>query len=61
LRSLPLVDRRGVPRVDLSGGLAANVEVDDEPADAPGEGPLRPEESSEGALRSSPAHPGVAL
>jgi DNA repair protein RecO (recombination protein O) len=68
LRSLPLVDRRGVPRVDLDDG------VPDEPSDghprseepsvgAPGqfdaptpyvnEGPVRSIDAGEGALRSN--------
>ncbi|MEJ2861658.1 DNA repair protein RecO [Actinomycetospora flava] len=53
LRSLPLVDRRGgVPRVDLTG-TPLDVEIADEPTD----GHLRPEESTEGALRSEPGVP----
>ncbi len=69
LRSLPLVDRRGVPRVDLEDGLpdvSEGAPRSIEPADGaprrngspdPGssEGPPRPVEPTEGALRSAGA------
>lgn len=69
LRSLPLVERRGVPRVDLGDGvpdLSEGALHSIEPSEGalrqnggatpvPSEGALRTEESSEGALRSVPA------